>query len=293
MPTLGFQACFLLRKRYNPIMNKEALAELFETAALHEPYQAATRASFQHPTDNQDALYCDPDIGLAAVFDGLGGHAHGSKASQAALGGLVTFVRASKPSGDYRDWLARAANYANLAASSSRRADGDNQATTMSLVLRIDNKVYMLNVGDSRSYVFDGKLRQISNEHFDEWLFEPALLEEVLDTRAKLDSAVCADDLDSLESIKAWRHRNIVQAVIPDSGSFSRDDVRVFDCAVDAKVLVTSDGVHDNLTLQEIEDCLEGDNLEIIAHTLLEKTWKRMREDHFRSKLDDVTIAIL
>jgi len=57
------------------------------------------------------------------------------------------------------------------------------------------------------------------------------------------------------------------------------------------KFILTTDGVHDNLTFNEMEEVVtkKGD----VAKLLVEKARKRSQGKHFRSKPDDISAVVI
>lgn len=109
-------------------------------------------------TNNQDSAVAEP--GLFAVADGMGGHAAGEVASQVAIEAL----RSDAPTLGIVEAV-RAANRAVI-----DRAGDDpalrGMGTTVCALSPIDGRVVLVNVGDSRGYLFrDGELSQITADH--------------------------------------------------------------------------------------------------------------------------------
>jgi protein phosphatase len=97
--------------------------------------------------------------GLFAVADGMGGHAAGEVASRVAVEALQASL------GDGIVAAVRSANEAVMA-----RADADpslrGMGTTLCAVALVDGQLQVVNVGDSRAYLFrDGELVQITEDH--------------------------------------------------------------------------------------------------------------------------------
>ena len=118
---------------------------------------------------NEDSLLIAPP--LFVVADGMGGHAFGDRASQAAIAAFAGAIPEGTPASaqEVLDTI-RAANDAVLALADD--ADGALSGTTLTGVAFVDiggshNYHWMaFNVGDSRTYSWDGRtLAQVSVDH--------------------------------------------------------------------------------------------------------------------------------
>jgi protein phosphatase len=110
---------------------------------------------------NEDTYYGDAELGLWLVADGMGGHDSGEVASALARDAIVREVRAGKP-------LAEAILRANedIIRQSKRRNESMPMGTTVVAVRVASNHRFELAwVGDSRAYVWNGKLQQVSSDH--------------------------------------------------------------------------------------------------------------------------------
>jgi serine/threonine protein phosphatase PrpC len=89
-----------------------------------------------------------------------------------------------------------------------------------------------------------------------------------------------------------FKKRNIVSADLAGLESAPmtvRADARRGDL-----ILVMSDGVHDNLTHQEIEMvCAASTDPDTLGKRLAAAAWTRARSNHLRAKDDDITAAVL
>ena len=256
---------------------------------------AATLCAGRHPDSNEDRVLCDPVSGVAAVFDGVGGEAGGELAARAACGAMAMALDYLPPYGDLegrRAWLASAIKAGHAAISMSKRLNGDfeGQGTTAIAAVLTTDKVLTTCVGDSRAYrVRGGGLELIADEHED-LVPRPAM----------------ADALDRIESVAdfenapkdlswAFSYRNIISAEL--GSSETRPTVREHPLEPGDLILVVSDGVHDNLAHQEIEevvrDC-EGSSPQALASALVARAHQRSQDrTHLRSKDDDVSCAVL
>ena len=57
------------------------------------------------------------------------------------------------------------------------------------------------------------------------------------------------------------------------------------------RILLCTDGVHDNLTDQEIEEVLRGTD-EASAQRLVSTAYHRSQQTHFRAKQDDISAIV-
>ncbi|MEF8792999.1 PP2C family protein-serine/threonine phosphatase [Thiohalorhabdus sp.] len=115
---------------------------------------------------NEDDFLEAPDLGLWAVADGMGGHAHGEIASRTALSALKSAMLEGQD-------LAAAATAANRTTWEAARQRGSDMGTTLvALRLHADaGEVAWL--GDSRAYRWDGAtLSQVTSDHtvVQEWV---------------------------------------------------------------------------------------------------------------------------
>ncbi len=116
-------------------------------------------------------------VSLAMVADGMGGHAAGEVASSLAIQGMTEhllagqFVPLSQVAfaGDMAavvQAIDDAVQYANeLVVREAERLRND-MGTTLTMVLTLNDLAYVVNVGDSRTYLWrDGQLRRITTDH--------------------------------------------------------------------------------------------------------------------------------
>jgi PPM family protein phosphatase len=109
------------------------------------------------------------------IADGVGGATAGSEAARVATEAVTRFVSstlrcyhaagASKDE-EFLDALRSAALDAHAAvrSESSQRHDGDKMATTLTLSIVVWPWLYVVQVGDSRAYFYDGELHQITRD---------------------------------------------------------------------------------------------------------------------------------
>ncbi len=146
---------------------------------------------------NEDAMIWDPEIGFAAVADGMGGHQAGDVASQLPLETVHVFLRKSATNSDFT-WPfginpSRSLNANRLMTAfkiANRRVFKRSEemseyvmGTTLVAVLVEGHQVAYASVGDSRIYTLGGgALRPLTVD--DSWRVllarEPGITEEAL-----------------------------------------------------------------------------------------------------------------
>ncbi len=134
------------------------------TAALRTFAVATTHPGLKR-TVNEDRFCARPEIGLWAVADGMGGHAHGDWASNAVVQALGSI---DPPP----DFAAATQAVADAVHSANRRIWGEAQrrtqqmGTTVVALLVRDDLFAALWVGDSRAYVLrEGMLHPLTRDH--------------------------------------------------------------------------------------------------------------------------------
>ena len=110
---------------------------------------------------------------LFIVADGMGGHANGQEASRLAIQTMTQVVLQSVVmcgelnDASFTDVLANGVQQANLAIWSHNREQSSDMGTTLTAALVVGAKAYVVNVGDSRTYLYRPSegLSQITRDH--------------------------------------------------------------------------------------------------------------------------------
>jgi len=119
---------------------------------------------------NEDCYCVNQDLGLYVVADGMGGHASGEVASEIAVNAIEQQIMQGNS-------LAEAIEVAHLAILKGVEtgAGKPGMGTTVVAVQLQDNAYTLAWVGDSRAYLWDGVISQISKDH--------SLVQMLLDSR--------------------------------------------------------------------------------------------------------------
>ena len=125
-------------------------------------------------TENQDSYGIFPEGAskgdeprLYIVADGMGGHAHGREASEAAVR-VVHDVFFSGAGGSVEARLRRALEAANqqIFGPSQDGINPQKVGTTCTVLAWVEERAYLAHVGDSRAYrLRKGRMKQLSTDH--------------------------------------------------------------------------------------------------------------------------------
>lgn len=119
--------------------------------------------------NNQDSFLVNQDLGLFIVADGMGGHQGGEVASAIAVKTTEEIIEKYKNSKNPRDLLGYAYSQACERIYDKASENGGallGMGTTMVCAYAQDDTLYIGNVGDSRSYLYQKPfLWQITEDH--------------------------------------------------------------------------------------------------------------------------------
>ncbi len=112
-------------------------------------------------------------FGLFVIADGMGGYEGGLEASRLAVQSMTHTILQNIAMGSeltdhfFVDMLIGGVEWANQAIYQRRQAEGSEMGTTLTAALVIDMKAHIVNVGDSRTYLFreSAGLIQITHDH--------------------------------------------------------------------------------------------------------------------------------
>lgn len=198
---------------------------------------------------NEDTYYADPELGLWLVADGMGGHEHGEVASAIARDTLIDEVRKGTAIG-------RAIQLADeeIIRHSSRRAEALPMGTTVAAVSVNGDHFEMAWVGDSRVYVWNGALKQLSQDH--------SYVQELIE-----QGAITA------EQARTHPHRNVVtQALGVTDPQSLRVETITGTLQPGMQILLCSDGLTEEVEDAQIDSILARAELsaqECVDHLIL------------------------
>lgn len=190
-------------------------------------------------SQNEDCLRTEPKLGLWIVADGMGGHEGGETASVIAADFIVEKIGA----GETLEKSIAQAHHAIKQA--SKEGKGPEGMGTTVVALKLFNNNYEIGwVGDCRAYLWNGaSLTQLTKDH--------SYVQHLVDT-----GVISADESD---------HHPYQDVLLQALGAKNVDDVNV-DCIAhelykNEQILLCSDGLTKELTVEDIVDILTRDKL--------------------------------
>ncbi len=194
---------------------------------------------------NQDYIFCSMEpVGklpnLFLVADGMGGHKAGDLASRYTVETLTDSIKKSasdNPITIINDAIIEANTKLLEKAAESEQYTG--MGTTLVVCTIIGESMYVANVGDSRLYLYDGRLSQITRDH--------SLVAEMV-------------ALGKLGRDEARRHekKNVITRAIGGAKEIMAD---FFEAELTAgnRIIMCSDGLSNMVEDEEIERVLASD----------------------------------
>lgn len=283
------------------ISEDEAYTDTREYAPTPRAFSESI-ASERHPERNEDSCFTIDEGGqmlAGGVFDGVGGNPGSERASYNAANFIFNQFNQLPHDVLTPDNAARFTRRAFLLANKTISKDSCHIATTAavaSLHTNPNNQERFVNIawaGDSRVTIIRGGY--IHYRTLDDGMTRnrPALDElfpnEAPEYRQQAFLESAEGDIDPrLASL--FRSRNMIKNCLDGVGGVDIHTIAIYTEPGDT-ILITSDGIHDNLTNAEI---LEIINTGGTVTQLVDAALERSRDfDHIRGKSDDITGVIL
>ena len=222
---------------------------------------------------NQDCIFfSDKSIGnlpnLYIVADGMGGHNAGDFASRYTVNTVREYIAGSREKNPIK-LINEAIQLANrgIIKEASEHAEMYGMGTTVVVTTIIDEYAYTANVGDSRLYLYDGGLKQITRDH--SLVMEMVRLGEI-----------------SKEEAKTHPDRHIITRAV---GASDELNVDFFDYQMppDSMILMCSDGLCTMVEDEEIRMIIEA------QPDLAAKAQKLVDTANARGGRDNIAVVVI
>ncbi|MBN4071745.1 serine/threonine-protein phosphatase, partial [Desulfotalea psychrophila] len=176
---------------------------------------------------------------LFAVADGLGGHPCGEVASMMACDALADFpiIPGKGSEKDLQDALEKIFFHVDdqLRLCTGNNSNCRHMGTTLSVIVLLGRKAVIAHVGDTRIYcLHDGKLRLLTTDH--------TFVQEMIE---------CGDI--TTETADSAPYQNILTQVVGTDEPIENVFTKSMDIESGDRILLSSDGLHDVVSFQEIE----------------------------------------
>lgn len=218
--------------------------------------------------NNQDAIKVREDEKLYIVADGMGGHQAGEVASSITVETIEEFLVNIERFSEPQAWIEAAIKEANkrVYLKSLEGSEFRGMGTTCSLVYCIEDQLHIGHVGDSRIYVIDENIEQITADH--------TLVEDL----------VLVGEITKAEA-KVHPKRHVITRAIGtdpvvdvDYNQYSMSGVQ--------KVLLCSDGLTEKVNDQEILTIIN-------THTIEEAVNQLVQLANDRGGSDNISVILL
>ena len=206
---------------------------------------------------------------LALVADGVGGHAGGDEASRLATESIARYITHSMQcyyardphEDDFLDQLHDTVMqcHADLLGESEKNPERGGMATTLTLLLGMWPRAYIVQVGDSRCYQLRGnRLSQITKDQ--------TLAQDLIDEGALTESKA-----------GAWSH--VLSSAV--GGSEAKPVIYKLQMQFDDVILLCSDGLNEHVTDDEIRnELIDLQSSEQVCRSLVSQALSRGGRDN-------------
>ena len=209
-------------------------------------------------TMNQDSVYCNEDsVGsfqnLFIVADGMGGHKAGDYASKLCVEKMVCAIEESKSITPVTI-LEEAVTEANKCVLEEAKANAEYEGmgTTMVACTLQGNTLYIANIGDSRLYIINDDIKQITKDH--SWVEEMVKKGELTESQARIHP-----------------QKNIITRALGIDEVVHADYFEI-NTKPDDKILMCSDGLTNMVEDEDIEYIIRhSSSIEKAVENLVEK----------------------
>lgn len=289
-------------------------------------WSAESIASESHADRNEDTWQVIDKADMAVVLDGVGGSAAAAEASRWVAQTFAREINELVASGDHvSDWPAALRELFNIvnkqfgetARKDKKLAGGTTTATLAAIITRDGQKQLAFStVGDSRVSIWhkatnkyelsaldDQLLRLLLSplERRPSWL-KPLLMKHGLKPELKLEAAEAARLATVLDQDPEpgnhdatakflFEERAIVTQVL--GAPAVNPHTGILTIASGDRILLATDGIHDNLTERELVNILSRTEFEETASALVVRAQEIAKSSAPRAKKDDMTAVVL
>lgn len=223
-------------------------------------------------SNNEDVWAALPDIGFFALADGMGGHPSGEVAAKEAIESLLTSAREIKNTSsmelviEIRHAIQKANRW--IYDLGQQQSQFSGMGTTLCCLIWTDECVVYAHIGDSRIYRLRNKKLQLLTE-------DHSLLAKWLGMGKRAEQCQTP-----------FPYKNVITRSLGTSLR-AKPEIAVTPTEVGDAYILCTDGLHDVLSLEDIEIIINrSKNLETASKNLIEAA-------KFKGSSDNITILII
>lgn len=229
--------------------------------------------------ENQDraAVYENDYVLVAVLCDGMGGHFGGSYASSITIETFKNRMNYLTSDNDnvyewFRETIKQAKQNMVIEAGDDVNKKDMGTTVTSAIVFKQTKKIVIFNIGDSRTYIFDAQLHQITVDH------------------NLMNYYIKNEGMDSFEASKLPGAAALTSALGPSK----KTNIEAFNIdenhSNNKRVLIlTSDGIHDYIEKPKFEMIMgSSDDLKSKAQTLIAEAIKGRSADNLTTVIVEV-----
>ena len=244
-------------------------------------------ASRGHPDrECEDAFWIDRARGIALIADGMGGREGAGDAARRSSQHIREIVNLLPAEGERAGWSKKLMEYLRNDLLEYRAEHKLPEADAGAvLMIKDGDEVEVSWCGDVRAYLWEGnKLTRLTLDHSK--VLEDLPKERQEEILGHIDRAMMPEELPE-GLLHYWRNHNHTSSGVAEGEiGMVRTPFRA-----GQKILLCSDGVHDNLAHYEISEAFQEQ--EDPSELILERAWVRSGKIHPRAKKDDITLLII
>lgn len=227
-------------------------------------------------SENQDraAVFKNNSATFAILCDGMGGHTGGSHASSITIATFEKEFNKSFPTKRelVDKWFQKTIKKCGKAMTSFANGDVNllDMGTTVTAALILEDEIRTYNIGDSRTYVYNGLLHQITTDHnlrnyyINEYGYSDEKAATVLGAAA-LTSALGPKKKSTIDTIKVRKSESVQY------------------------IILTSDGIHDYISKPNFEKIISSNaTLDNMAEALIKQGIKGKSSDNLTAVIVEV-----
>jgi protein phosphatase len=215
--------------------------------------------------NNEDCARAVPERGLFAIADGMGGHVAGEVASRVAVDAALEFLERCDSVDEQQ--LGRAAEHANAAVLREAAERGLwGMGTTLTLLCVAGGQGSVAHVGDTRAYLLGAQgLEQLTSDH--------TLIAELV-----------REGLVAPEQARFHPERHVLLQALGAQAKIE-PELRRFPLRPGARLLLSSDGLHDLLEERELGELAAQSDLDSAVEALIARANGRGGHDNITAIL--------